>query len=631
MNDQHYLQVARLAVQIKALRFSFVLLTLYVLSLPLYSATSIPSSDSSSIIPASILLKIDTEKLYNSKQWKRLLHFKNGESEIDDPAFFISKQGKSNLESELKASIERLLIDKSDDEKSTLCYYPSRSNWILQQFPELITLIKIPKCEALKKEMKALEAKRVTLVLASAHINSPASAFGHTFLRIDANEDTPLISYAVNYAAQTQETNGFIYAYQGLFGGYEGRYSIQLYSEKIKEYSDLEQRDIWEYPLDLTQAEINRLVLHIFEIRHFYADYFFLSENCSYNLLWLIEVAKDSVELTQKFKHKAIPIDTLRAIVDEGLVKETVYRPSKRKIILQKSEAIKDNSNALSFAKSDDFNLKKLDGLSKLQQANALELGSHLLQISYSKNKLDKKEYLGHFLKLLSERSKLGDIPSIPIKKPIVPVAGHKSNKLTLSYGNESEVLMRMKLSYHDIYDNESGFVPGAYINFFDTAFRYKDNKLKLDEANLLDIRSYAIQDPVFKPVSWQISLGGKRIFSDELNAYLQVGGGVALGNEKLFSYATVTPTIYYRHNSEQSVSANVGLIYNPSPSLKFGLLSSKEWFTEDREMITAEPFVTYNLSKDLAINLRHRYRQIDEEIKSEKEDNTMLSLFYYF
>lgn len=617
-NIQQHIQIRPLAVQRKILILSFVLLIISLLSPPLYSKTPIPDS---------ILNKVHTEKLYHSRQWKRLLHFRDGESEIDDPAFFLSRQGKNNLESELRASIERLLNDKSDDEKSMLCFYPSRSNWILEQLPELKTLIKVPKCESLKKEMEALKPKRVTLVLASAHINSPASAFGHTFLRIDANKKTPLISYAVNYAAQTQETNGFIYAYQGLFGGYEGRYSIQRYSEKIKEYSDLEQRDIWEYPLDLTQAEINRLVLHIFEIRHFFADYFFLSENCSYNLLWLIEVAKNDVELIQDFDYKAIPIDTLRAIADANLVKETVYRPSKRKTILQKSQVIKDIPKAVNFAKSSDYNLEKLNGLSKVQKANALELASHLLQINYSKQRIDKEEYLGNFLRLLNERSKLGDIPSAPIKRPFAPAAGHQSNKLTLSHGSDSKTLIRMKMAYHDIYDNESGYVPGAYINFFDTTLRYKNKQLKLHEINLLDIRSYAIQDPIFKPVSWQVSLGGKRIFSDELNAYLQVGGGVTLGNEKLFSYATLSPAVYYRDNSEHSVSANAGLIYNPSSSLKAGLLTSKEWFTKDREIITAEPFITYNFSKDMAVNLKHTYKNI----KSEKEEDTILSLFYYF
>jgi hypothetical protein len=263
-------------------------------------------------------LSIQINQLSNTKQWHRLLHFKNAESEIDDETFFFADDGKFNPKAKLQASIEKLISDKSDDKNSTLCRYPSRSRWILKKIPELQEKIKIPQCKRLNNELKKLGAKHVTLIFASAHINSPASAFGHTFLRIDNNPNTPLLSYAVNYAAQTKEDNGFIYAYQGLFGGYKGRYSITPYYKKLKEYSDLEQRDVWEYTLDLSQKEIERLVLHIFEVRHFYADYFFLAENCSYNLLWLLEVAKEDVNLVNQFSVKAIPIDTIRAIVSEN-------------------------------------------------------------------------------------------------------------------------------------------------------------------------------------------------------------------------------------------------------------------------------------------------------------------------
>jgi len=583
-------------------------------------------------IPEIILEKIHSNKLYNAPQWQRLLHYKNGKSEIDDPKFFFSAEGKFNLEAELKASIEKLINDKSDDEKSTLCYYPSRSYWILNQLPELEKIITAPNCKGLKKELAALDAKRATLILASAHINSPASAFGHTFLRLDASEDTPLVSYAVNYAAQTKETNGIIYAYQGLFGGYGGRYSIEPYSKKIKTYSDLEQRDIWEYPLDLTQAELDKLILHIFEIRHFYADYYFTSENCSYNLLWLIDIAKEGVatnsgELVKQFKYKAIPIDTLRAVADAGLVKESVYRPSKRKKMLQKIKAIKNSPKAIRFAKSHDYDLNALTGLSKKQKANALELATLLLQTDHSDAKIAKKEYLGHFLTLLNARSELGDIESSDIKQPFAPVKSHLSTKMSLSYGSDDDAILRMKVAYHDIYDNESGYVPGAYINFFDTAFKYKDNELKLDEINLLDIRSYAIQDPIFKPISWQVALGGKRNLDDSLDPYFQVGAGVTLGNETLFSYATVTPAFYIRNESQQSISANVGLIYNPSSSLKTGLLGKKEWLTDDNELLEIEPFITYSVSKTTALNLRYRHTEMNDDVK----DEAILSLFWYF
>ncbi len=582
-----------------------------------------------SLIPANILEKIESKKLYNSKQWKRLLHYKKGKSEIDDPTFFHSKNGKTNLKAELHASILKLINDKTDNKNSTFCYYPSRSHWILEKLPSLKKIIKQPKCEALKKELASLDVKQVTLILASAHINSPASAFGHTFLRLDSSKDTVLASYSVNYAAITAETNGIIYAYQGLFGGYQGRYSVEPYSKRVETYSDLEQRDIWEYPLDLTPAEINRLILHVLEIRNFYADYFFLSENCSYNLLWLLEVAKDDVELTSKFGFKAIPIDTLREVAEENLIKEIVYRPSKRRKILTKSRAISHIPEAIGFAKSSDYDLKKLEGLSNKHKAKALELASHLLQLNYAKKKVSKKHYLKHFIRLLNERSKLGDVPELEIQKPISPRKGHSSNKVSISTDSEGSVGLRFKVAYHDIYDNESGFIPGAYINFFDTSLKVKNGKAKLEEINLLDIRSYALQDSIFKPISWQVALGAKRVFDDGLDPYFQVGAGITRGNEKLFSFVTLTPSFYSRDDSQQSISANFGLIYNPSSSLKLGLQGKKEWFTDDKTIVEVEPFVTYQISKDKALNLRYKYETLNG--KSDENGETTLSLFWYF
>ena len=77
------------------------------------------------------------DELSQTSQWKRLLHFKNNKSEIDDEQFFFTKNGKTDAHAELKASIEKLMADKSDDVNSTLCRYPARSHWILEQFSSL--------------------------------------------------------------------------------------------------------------------------------------------------------------------------------------------------------------------------------------------------------------------------------------------------------------------------------------------------------------------------------------------------------------------------------------------------------------------------------------------------------------
>ena len=596
----------------KAVKIVFVLLLLSLLTTPLFSDHNFSNQ---------------IERLSKIEQWKRLLHFKDNQSEIDDKKFFFAKDGKTNLKSELKSTIEKLILDKSDDENSTLCRYPSRSRWILEKIPRLKEKILIPKCIELKKEMKELGAKEITLILASAHMNSPASAFGHTFLRIDNNPNTPLLSYAVNYSAQTREENGFLYAYRGVFGGYKGRYSIDPYYKKIKEYSNLEQRDIWEYKLDLSKEEIERMVLHIFEIRHFYADYFFLTQNCSYNLLWLIQIAKEKSSLVHKFNRKTIPIDTVRAIIKEGWVKETLYRPSKRAEILASSRPIQNNKTALNFAKSEEYNLSKIERLSREERIASLELATALLQIRREKNEISKKEYLPKFLKILKSRSKLGKLVKNKTPQPFQPIKGHYSSKTILSTTDKKQFKARSKISYHDIYDNDRGYISGAYINFFDTAIEYKEKKLTLEEINILDIKSYAIQDDVFKPISWEVSLGGKRIFNNELNTFLKAGAGLTLGDENFYGYATITPTLYYKNHEALSLSGNIGLLYNPSKNFKFGVLGSDEWFSKGREIKEIEPFVTYSINQASALNFRYNYKNSD----GINQSDAIFSLFWYY
>ena len=106
--------------------------------------------------------------------------------------------------------------------------------------------------------------------------------FGHTFLRLDGenqDEDARLLAYTINYAADVNPAdNELFYAYRGLFGGYPGVISVQPYYDKVKEYSDFENRDIWEYVLNLTPDETAQLVRHVWEIQPIRFDYFFIGK-----------------------------------------------------------------------------------------------------------------------------------------------------------------------------------------------------------------------------------------------------------------------------------------------------------------------------------------------------------------
>ncbi len=68
----------------------------------------------------------------------------------------------------------------------------------------------------------------ITLVFPSAFMNNPASMFGHTFLRVDQKgqtEQTRILAYTINYAADVPPDEGPAYPIKGIFGLYKGQFS----------------------------------------------------------------------------------------------------------------------------------------------------------------------------------------------------------------------------------------------------------------------------------------------------------------------------------------------------------------------------------------------------------------------
>ena len=563
---------------------------------------------------------VEQTKLYENPYWSKLLHYRNGESEIDSDNFFISKNGKYDLKEELFETISS--IEKGTN--SVLCRFPLRVKWLKENIPNLnITQYS---CEELDKFISLVDGKFVTMVFPTAHINSPASMYGHTFIRISSNEETPLISNAVNYAAATTDTNGLIFAYKGLFGEYEGRYSILPYYEKIKEYNNLEQRDIWEYDLDLTQDEIDKLVLHTYELKDSYSDYFFFKENCSYNVLWLLEVARPSLDLVSQFDFKTVPLDSIKVLQKYNLIKNTNFRySSMRKMKFILNEKIENKEYVKGFIKEDN---ELNDSLSTEDKISYLDLKISYLQYQRANNEYDKDEYLKKYLQLLKERSSYKQASTYDIKTPFNPIDSHDSARVSFFYNNNDSFEFSAKPVYNDMYDISDGYLQGAYIDFFDVNIKKeKDENARLDRFTLLKIKSLAPQDLIFKPISWGIDVGYEHF--KQRSDYLKVKPeiGVTFGQNRDFIYLMAGSNLYYK-NSEQlySIGSTIGFITNRFDNLKLGINYSYDKYNKDLKNNQFEAFSTYKLDRNLALNIKYTNDNLYE-----KEDNLKVGISYYF
>jgi hypothetical protein len=566
---------------------------------------------------------IEQTKLYENPYWSKLLHYRDGQSEIDSNNFFISKDGKYDLKKELFETINSLEAGKNN----VLCRFPLRVKWLKENIPQLENNILIYPCPELDEFLSLTDAKHVTMIFPTAHINSPASMYGHTFLMISANIDTPLISNAINFAANTKETNGLIFAYKGLFGGYEGRYSILPYYEKIKEYNNLEQRDIWEYDLDLTQEEIDRLVLHTFELKDSYSDYFFFKENCSYSILWLLEIARSELDLVNQFYFKTVPLDTIKILKPYNLIKESRFRYSSMKKMKNILEKKIDNKDYLEAFVNENESLN--DTLSRDDKVSYLDFKISYLQYQRANKEFDKKEYISKYLELLKERSNYNQSSTYDIKSPINPVDSHDSARVSFSYDSNDSFELGLKPVYNDIYDISDGYLVGAYIDFFDINIKKeKDNNIKLDRFTILKIKSLAPRDMFFKPISWGIDLGYEHFKDQSDYLKLKPEVGLTYGSEKDFIYAMFGSNVYYKQSDQlYSIGTSVGFVVNRFDNMKFGLKYSYDKYNKSLENNELEIFATYKLDRNASLTVKY----LNDDLYKTDDEIVKIGVSYYF
>jgi hypothetical protein len=500
---------------------------------------------------AELVAQARSRHLADRPEWRDLLHYKpypyraGMRSLADDPAFFNAPDGKTHPQHELEATLAVFFSNKaeSDKEQNPQCSFPARYDWLKKELAFDSTRLPVHECKRFNQWYTALNPQGITLVFPSAYINNPASMYGHTLLRVDAkdqDEHTRLLAYSISYAAATNETSGLIFAVKGLFGGYPGTFAITPYYMKVREYSDIENRDVWEYELTLTPDEIDRLLKHVWELGPIRFDYYFFDENCAYHLLSVLDVARPGLHLTDQFRWWAIPSDTVRAVSEvPGLVNKVVYRPATATLIearvhaMDKPLALLARDVVLRSAPLDDARLTQL---APPQAAAAVELAYDYATYRGVSGAPGGESFMRDLLLARSHVDVPTTAPAVPIPA-VRPDQGHASSRLLLGAGSrdgDAYQEVRYRPTYHDLLDDDGGYTRGAQIQFFDTRLRhYQDHDgVRLEEFIPLDIMSVTPRDDFFTPHSWRLSAGWtrKRYTDDDqpLVAHLDGGPGLA-------------------------------------------------------------------------------------------------------
>lgn len=499
-------------------------------------------------------------KLAEQRTWLRLGHYRSQlfgvESEIDGNTFFNAPSGKDDPQAELEATLRAFFVSQPKDPlvQHPICHFPARFIWLSAQLQIDVKQLPRVQCPRYFEFVTKLDPKSVTLIFSSYYLNNPASAFGHTFLRVNKatrkneREGRELLDYGVDYAAIVDTNNALLYAFKGLFGLFPGTFKKTPFFYKVREYNDFESRDLWEYDLDLSPEQLQLLVAHLWELGSTFFRYFYLSENCSYHMLGALEVVDPKLELTSRLGWPVLPADTVKVLLgNRGLVKSLHYRPSNRTQFRNRIETLSAAELEAVDALMADPQAKLPPGLTETQQVRALDAAIDLVGVKQARDLTKQRSEMDQvgieLEQALLERRAGYELESeefvYPTPADKMPHIGHDSSRLGLGSGYERYDgfyhSLSFRLALHDLVDPARGYPDGAEIEFMSGSMRYyvEEPRVTFEDFSLVRVKSFSPLSRFSRSMSWMLDTGLKRTEDPGcdgcVGAFGLLAGGLAL------------------------------------------------------------------------------------------------------
>ena len=506
---------------------------------------------------ASWRTQAKAKNLAQHTTWRRLLYFfddqknligkKKDSSIVDDAAFYLSKNGQHDSAAELDALLVALadeMATTSDNgtannntsnratenlgQNSVMCRFPARVQW-------LTDTLNIDKsglqtdCPELNDWMQKLAPEQLSIMFAQEYLDNPISAFAHTLLRIDSKAsvaDPSQIHHAValNYTVGGDSSDNFlVYAIKSMSGGYDNLIEIDPYPEKLAKYLQEDERDAWTYQLALTPAEVQQIMLHVWETKGLKLPYYFTTDNCASEILRLIDVVRPQQHLLSRLPYAVIPSDVVQLLDSENLLASTNYTPADSTLRQAQLNKVKEQRAQLGYHNSAKQTLNEI----KSAQLNPISSISDDGQT------------------LLPRRIAVADnnpIDRHPLQLGFIGLGQR---------GDNNYMDLGVRAGYHDTLDRPSGFPQffdlegaAATLRLYDTDNdkAHQPSSVVLQNVTLVRGRSFNPVNSAKKGKTWGASIEATRVndgSQQDGNDHL-VG---SLGYETGWSWAFGTPS----------------------------------------------------------------------------------------
>jgi len=575
---------------------SLLLFTVFLaVNTPAYSEINLYS------IPKQILTNIEISAPYKETSWAALMGAKASAGIFskeyiateDGNAFYLATDKDNNwLKNEFLISVKHLLDPTT--RQRFFCSYPARSYWIANNFSTYLTDLNLLECPDLAKWTSRFINHEFSLAFASSDYSQPASIFGHTFIALHLGENEYLDGYAINYAANFEDqSNSFNYFINGLTGAYPGIITVNPLHKKIKEYTVENQRDIYFFHLKLNEQQKKQIIYALWERKKAKFDYLFVSENCSYSILKLLQALDQRVQMPQGLFGQVIPFETVRSAENVKLIDSSsvIYASSKKTedYLYQFSNDDKKTLMALMNQKITFeqwlSNRGEIPNLATLQYLNLRIQRDNVDRIHARKI----RTLLTQRALLKTNQSTLAPtIQTVPDYSDLFKT--HLPNRSSIAFKDSNRVGQHIDLSlrwaYHDLLDPTSILLNSTSIEAFSGTLRIMDGDTRLEKLDLVAVKSLPNYAYLFPRVSknFNISLNRTSLTDEKLGTNLTWGRGLSKHTQAgdIF-YSLVNLEFLYSSNLSTTLgySSEVGFNSNLSDNLRLLVKVNRKWYPE--------------------------------------------------
>jgi hypothetical protein len=220
----------------------------------------------------------------------------------------------------------------------------------------------------------------------------------------------------------------------------------------------------------------------------------------------------------------------------------------------------------------------------------------------------------------------------------VSPDKGHGSKRTSIGWGKRlgnNYLDLGFKMSFHDLEDNENGFLRGAQINIGSLQIRAEENEsISLFKFDIIDIFSLTPRTEFFKPLAWKGYAGLQTEYTNGVDQLTAAASGGAGGSWNLFKdnqvYLLATARLEINEQMDRFIEPAIGFTsgvlqyFGPSTAhLDF----SGDQFSNGMYRLRVSYIQNFVISTNHSIKLSAKY----EWQEADEFSDVQLNYQYYF